>query len=129
MNSPDPVQALKKKILIIDDDQAILDAMSMMLEMEGYDVVTTPDGEHIQKKIKENPDLLFLDIWMSGVDGRDICKAIKAETATKNIPVVMISASREVAQSALESGADDFIAKPFQMTELLGVISKHLPAN
>jgi DNA-binding response OmpR family regulator len=126
MSDLDINKSTTKKILIVDDDSAILEAMQMMLEMEGYDVMVTLNGEELEKYFDKKPDLILLDIWMSGIDGRDICKNLKASSATRHIPVIMISASREVEQSAKESGADDFIAKPFQMNELLSVISSHI---
>ncbi|MBA3723337.1 MAG: response regulator transcription factor [Candidatus Levybacteria bacterium] len=114
-----------KKILIADDDPAICDAVQFMLEEEGYSVDTTVNGETIYKMEKDFPDLLLLDIWMSGQDGREICKYLKKKTLTKNIPVIMISASRDISESAKESGADDFLAKPFKMDDLLGIIAKY----
>jgi DNA-binding response OmpR family regulator len=126
MNNLDINKSSAKRVLIVDDDSAILEAMQMMLEMEGYEVMITLNGEELDKYFNKKPDLILLDIWMSGIDGRDICKNLKATPATRNIPVIMISASREVEQSAKESGADDFIAKPFQMNELLSVISAHI---
>lgn len=110
---------MTKKILIADDDPSIVDSLKMLLELEGYEVKTTTNGETIYKMEKEYPDLLLLDIWMSGQDGREICKYLKREPHTKNIPVIMISASRDVKQSAIDSGADDFIEKPFEQEELL----------
>jgi CheY-like chemotaxis protein len=68
---------------------------------------------------KDFPDLLLLDIWMSGQDGRDICKYLKKNPTTKNIPIILVSASRDIMQSAKNAGADDFIAKPFEMETLL----------
>jgi len=113
-----------KKIMIADDDPGIVDAVEMLLEFEGYQVTSTVDGSTVLDMKDELPDLLLLDIWMSGEDGRDICKKLKHTDATKNIPVIMISASRDIKESALESGADDFLAKPFEMNELLEKIEK-----
>ena len=118
-----------KKILIADDDHDILEAMKMMLEMEGYDVVTTHNGKHVANMLNHHPDLLLLDIWMSGIDGRDICRKIKSKNSTKDVPIIMISASHEIAKSARASGADDFIAKPFQMNEILSKVAEHISAN
>lgn len=112
-----------KKIMIADDDPGIVDAIEMLLEFEGYEVSSTVDGSTVLDMKDELPDLLLLDIWMSGEDGRDICKKLKNESLTKNIPVIMISASRDIKESAMESGADDFLAKPFEMNELLKKIS------
>jgi CheY-like chemotaxis protein len=116
----------KKRILIADDDPAIVDAIQLMLELYEYEVSTTVDGETIYKMEKEYPDLLLLDIWMSGQDGREICKYLKNNPLTKHIPIVMISASHDVIQSAKDAGADDFIAKPFQMHELLQKVEMYI---
>lgn len=105
--------------MIADDDPGIVDAVEMMLEFEGYIVTSTVDGATVLDMKEELPDLLLLDIWMSGEDGRDICKKLKSENITKNIPVIMISASRDIKDSAMAAGADDFLAKPFEMDELI----------
>lgn len=117
---------MSKKILVADDDPAILDALQMMLELEGYEVITTVDGETIYRMEKDYPDLLLLDIWMSGQDGRDICKYLKKHPHTKDIPIILISASREIMDSAKQAGADGFISKPFEMDELLALVKKYL---
>jgi DNA-binding response OmpR family regulator len=108
--------------MIADDDPGIVDAIEMLLEFEGYDVTSTVNGSTVLDMKDELPDLLLLDIWMSGEDGRDICKKLKQVNSTKNIPVIMISASRDIKQSAMDAGADDFLAKPFEMNDLLNKI-------
>lgn len=113
-----------KKIMIADDDPGIVDAVEMLLEFEGYEVTSTINGSTVLDMKDELPDLLLLDIWMSGSDGRDICKKLKHEVITKNIPVIMISASKDIKESAMASGADDFLAKPFEITELLSKIER-----
>jgi DNA-binding response OmpR family regulator len=110
---------IPKKIMIADDDPGIVDAVEMLLEFEGYEVSSTVDGATVLDLKDELPDLLLLDIWMSGEDGRDICKKLKQIEITKNIPVIMISASRDIKESAIAAGADDFLAKPFEMNDLL----------
>ena len=116
---------MAKKILVADDDPAILDSIKMILELEGYEVVTTVNGATVPSLLKNKPDLLLLDIWMSGQDGKDICRTLKADKATKNIPIIMVSASRDVAASAKEAGADDFLTKPFEMDDLLAKVKKY----
>ena len=115
-----------KTIMIADDDRAILDAVCIMLEFEGYNVACTPDGADVLKLRSDLPDLLLLDIWMSGMDGRDICRQLKQDAATHHLPVVLISASRDIEMSALAAGADDFLAKPFEIDDLLGKIERNL---
>lgn len=116
----------KHRILVADDDPAILDALKMMLEISDYEVETIANGAVIPTLKQNRPQLILLDIWMSGTDGREICKEMKARKETCNIPVIMISASRDVEKSTKEAGANDFLAKPFEMTDLLNKIEKHI---
>lgn len=117
---------MTKKILIADDDPAILESIQMILEDAGYDVITTANDETVIKMQKEVPGLLLLDIWMSGQNGQDICRQLKSQKATSHIPIIMISANRDTKQIAKESGADDFLAKPFDMQELLDKVKKYI---
>ncbi len=116
------------KIVVIDDNPSILDALKIMLEDEGYIVETAQDGATVtvQHATGPLPDLFLLDIWMAGIDGREICKFLKGSTATKHIPVIMVSAAQDVERIAKDVGADDFISKPFQMEELLTLVAKYV---
>jgi DNA-binding response OmpR family regulator len=114
----------KPTIVIADDDPDILDAMKMMLELYDFKVETIADGVVLPKLKKLQPQLLFLDIRMSGTDGRTICRELKAEAKTKDIPIVMISANSNLQNSMKESGANDYLAKPFNMDELLNKVEK-----
>ncbi|HWW39607.1 response regulator [Pedobacter sp.] len=116
----------QKKVMIADDDPGILDAVEAMLEFGGYEVSSTSNGATVLEMHDHLPDLLLLDIWMSGTDGRDVCKVLKKQEDTKNIPIIMISASTELERSAKEAGADDFLEKPFDMEVLLGKIAHFL---
>ena len=116
-----------KKVLAVDDDPYILDALTELLKYSGYDVNTTPKGDEVFKKIDEYaPDIILLDIMLSGLDGREICKEIKANLKTSNIPVIMISATPNLTQSVIDSGANDFVAKPFDIFQLLDKIEQQL---
>ena len=119
-DAPDP-----KTILVADDDPAIIDAICFMLEDEGYEVCCISDGNVAAKMAQKRPDLLLLDIWMSGKDGRDICKQLKQQDATKQIPIIIFSANRDCEEMARTAGADDFLCKPFEMDELLSKIAKY----
>ena len=112
--------------MIADDDPGIVDAVGMMLEFEGYNVSSTMNGATVLDIESELPDLFLLDIWMSGHDGRDICRELKKKARTKNIPVIMISAGTDLAKSAKDAGADDFLEKPFNMMDLLQKIAFQL---
>ena len=121
-----PIDNMPKRIFIADDDPGIVDAVEMILNFHGYEVSSTYNGTDVLA-LTEYPDLLLLDIWMSGCDGRDICRALKADKNLMHIPVLMVSASKDIRQSAMDSGADDFLAKPFDMNELLSKIESLLP--
>ncbi len=107
------------KILVVDDDQSILDSMEIALNLQGYEVETTIRGEETFARINSSrPDLILMDVYLSGMDGREICKQIKENADTKDIPVIIFSANRSMKEVFEESGANDFIGKPFNMDEL-----------
>jgi DNA-binding response OmpR family regulator len=115
------------KILVVDDDPDILEPIRLLLEGEGYTVETTTKGDHTYQIVKTfRPDLILLDILMSGSDGRTICRTLKEAKETKHIPIVMMSAHPGADADSKKSGADDFVAKPFELDELTDAISKNL---
>ena len=117
-----------KKILVVDDDPDILDALQFMLEDAGYEVKTTEKGEYAENLHDTNsglPDVIILDVLLSGKDGRLICQKLKSQEETQRIPIIMISAHPNAKQSVSAVGADDFMAKPFDMDELLATIAKY----
>lgn len=116
---------MAKKILIADDDPAIVDSIRMILEDAGYEVATTGNGQTVQDMKGELPDLLLLDIRMSGMDGTSICKYLKTQSLTQHIPIVIVSANRDTKQLARNAGADDFLEKPFNMNDLLQKVAKY----
>ncbi len=120
-----------KKVIIIDDDEGILEGLKILLESFEYKVeMLTRDGKRLRDSIKNGfPDLIILDILLSGEDGRFICKTLKTSKKTKKIPVIMISAHPEAGKKAMEMGADEFIAKPFDMEFLLSKVEKFTSQN
>src|SRR5437763_524588 len=114
-----------KKVLVVDDDPDILDALQFLLEFAGYDVKTTEKGEYAENLRDTNgglPDLIILDVLLSGKDGRLICQKLKSQQDTKHIPIIMISAHPNAQQSVAAVGADDFMPKPFDADELLATV-------
>lgn len=118
---------MKSKILIIDDETAILNALQIFLEQEGYDVEAVEKYENfLDGKHANLPDLIILDIILLDEDGREIAKRLKASTHTKHIPIIMISAHPNAATTSLKAGADAFLPKPFDIEDLLDTITKLL---
>ncbi|MEK7098701.1 MAG: response regulator [Patescibacteria group bacterium] len=116
----------KKIILVADDDRGILDAMRIMLEEAGYEARVTEHGRAVRDLPSGLPDLILLDLWMSGMNGGDICKHLKSQKKTKHIPVIIFSANKDVEEIAKECRADDCIEKPFDMKLLLAKVAKAL---
>jgi DNA-binding response OmpR family regulator len=115
---------MKKKILITDDDEGVQDIFKLIFERAGYDVTIYGEALSILENKYICPDLFLLDRQLSGQDGLQICRFLKNQKATKDIPVIIVSASPGIAELAKEAGADDFIEKPFQINELLTVVEK-----
>lgn len=115
------------KILVVDDDLDILVVMEILLSMKGFEVDVTAKWENTFEKIRTfKPNLILLDVLISGNDGRTICKQLKSQVDTKNIPIIMFSAHPSAAATIREYGADDFIAKPFDVNDLLEKVNTQL---
>ncbi|MCX5777484.1 MAG: response regulator [Candidatus Firestonebacteria bacterium] len=111
-----------KKILIMDDEPDVRKMVTGRLKKAGFDVIEAANGERgLEMLLSEKPDMVLLDLAMPGLDGAAVCRRIKADNATKNIPVMLFTASiiKPISESAKEMGADDYIAKPFDSKELL----------
>lgn len=116
-----------KKILVVDDDPSILEVLQMMLEEEQYMIETTAISEEIYQRVDDfRPNLILLDVLMTGIDGRIIARTLKQQRHTQHIPIIMLSATPTVEEAARDSGGDEFLAKPFEIDELLMLIERHL---
>lgn len=110
----------KPKILILDDDPDIGIMMKMMLTFKGYDVNVFTNPYTIEEEISnQHYDLIFMDMLLSGRNGIDICEALKKNPSVASIPIIMVSAHPDAKHICLGAGANDFIAKPFEIKELL----------
>jgi DNA-binding response OmpR family regulator len=119
----------KAKILVADDIKQNVKLLRVILTSSDYDVIEAYDGEEALEKAKtENPDLILLDIMMPKLTGYEVCRKLRADTMTKNIPIVMITALHEMDDriKGIEAGADDFISKPFNKAELLARVKSLL---
>jgi DNA-binding response OmpR family regulator len=110
-------------ILIIEDEPDIGCIVKMALEFNGYSVLLLKNAADCIEYIKSNNiNLIIMDLLISGVYGVDVCKLSKADTSLSFIPVMMMSAHPDAKQICIEAGADDFIAKPFDISELLAKV-------
>jgi DNA-binding response OmpR family regulator len=116
------------KILVVDDDLSILDAIGMILESEGYNVDLLPEGKDIFRRIDDfHPDLIILDVMLGEVDGRELCNTIKKTESINHIPIIMISATHNIKETIFERcSPDDFISKPFDMNNLINKVHTRL---
>lgn len=118
-----------KKILIADDNENIREALTYLLEDEGYKLSLAKDGAETLRKVKEfRPDILFLDIMMPEINGYDVCRTIKTDPSLKNTYVIMLTAKGQVSEQerGKEVGADEYIVKPFSPMEILTKIKNIL---
>lgn len=115
---------MAKKIVLIEDDSGIVEVTKIILEEAGYEVIALDDINHIKQFIlKELPDLIIIDIWIFDQNGADLVKQFKQNPKIKDIPIIMVSAKQDVEKIAQDCGSDDFLAKPFEIDDLLAKIN------
>lgn len=116
-----------KEIMVCDDDQGILDVLQMLLESEGFTVFTEINSTNLIKQIQiDEPDLILLDLWMPLLSGDQVLKAIRNTQAVQDIPVIVLSASVDGDDIAADAGANDFVAKPFDLDDIVSKINSLL---
>jgi len=115
------------RILIVDDNNDILWVVEIILKRYGFEVISTLRGEEVlSKSVEFHPDLILLDVFLSGVDGIDVCNSLKANPETEHIPIIMISAHTNFKEIQKFCKADDFISKPFDANELVRKIKHYI---
>lgn len=108
------------EILVVDDNQDLCEMMETVLQLEGYDIVAITNPLQIDEILaKKHPRVIISDMLMSGVDGRQVCRNLKADETTRGIKVMMVSAHPDAEVKSREAGADDFLAKPFGIDDFL----------
>jgi two-component system, OmpR family, response regulator MtrA len=117
---------MKARVLVVDDDPALAEMLTIVLRGEGFDTAVVAEGNRALPALRElRPDLVLLDLMLPGINGIDVCKAIRAESG---VPIVMLTAKSDTVDIVLglESGADDYVVKPFKPKELVARVRARL---
>lgn len=111
---------MKQRILVIDDDPDIIEIINFILLEEGFDVITATSGDEIVNRTTLNVDLIILDLRITGSSktGAEICTHLKSQPATRDLPVIIVSAEPDIQEIALKCGADACVQKPFTIGQL-----------
>lgn len=121
------MQHISKHVLVIDDEEDILLLIKAMLEEEGYTATLLRTVDTLDEHLaKHPPDMLVIDMLLSGVNGRDVIKQMKSQPETRALPLLVLSAHPSAEQEAMLAGADAFLAKPFEMDEFLAMVAKYV---
>lgn len=117
---------MKTKVLVIEDEPIIAEMMSILLEVEGYKVISLADTARARQKLHEKEvDLVMLDLGLKGENGQSMCAYIKGQDDLKHIPVILVSGNSDLEQIQLDCGADDHIAKPFDLNLFIQKVRSH----
>ena len=118
----------KKRIMVVDDEESVLELLKAVLENDGYTVLTASDGEECLEKLKKTkPDLVLLDMMMPGMSGREVCERIRKDPKTKNLKIIFVTVARfsEMGKDTLSKmNVLDYITKPFDNADLLKRVKK-----
>lgn len=115
---------MRKHVLVCDDDADIIEIVTLLLEREGHQVSAVQNCESIWEVIDaKTPDLIFMDLWMQKMGGEATTRLLKKNQDTRKIPVILLSASKGIEEAARRAGADGFLAKPFEIKELVNVVN------
>ncbi len=124
--------AIKPRVLIVDDEPQIVHVLAKALTMQGFEVISATDGlQGLQMARDQQPSLIVLDLHLPRLDGHAICKMLKSDQRSSSIPVVMLTASVEIEDRewASKTGADAFVSKPFELTEVVATVNALLAAK
>ncbi|MGL6129883.1 response regulator receiver protein [Chryseobacterium artocarpi] len=117
----------KKKILIFDDDTAILEVITIIFEENGYEVKISETSHDIIEKVADyQPDVILMDNWIPKIGGVEATKLLKSTEEFKHIPVIYVTANNDIVALASEARADDYVSKPFNLDDLERMVEKHI---
>lgn len=117
-------------ILVVEDDPQVARLISLVLQRSGYDSTVVADGQSALDRAREvRPSMIFADLTIKGMGGEALCSALKASPETKNIPYIVVSGDRDIAEKARVCGADDYMGKPFEFDDLIRLVNKYARAQ
>ncbi len=117
---------MSKNVVIIDDDESIREVVTMIVDTLGYQTISLPSCKDPKEILGHKPQLVIMDLWMPGVGGEELTTKLKKNNATKDIPILIMSASNEAKKVADRIGADGCLLKPFDIDELEQVVHSYL---
>ena len=117
-------------ILVVEDDPQVARLISLVLQRSGHDSQVVADGQSALDSARQaRPKMIFADLTIKGMGGEALCSALKAQPETKDIPYVVVSGDRDVAEKARLCGADDYMGKPFEFEDLIRLVNKYARAE
>ena len=117
-------------ILVVEDDPQVARLISLVLQRSGHKSTIVADGQSALDNAREQrPAMIFADLTIKGMGGEALCSALKAQDETKNIPYVVVSGDRDIAEKARLCGADDYMGKPFEFDDLIRLVNKYAKAH
>ena len=121
---------MAKRVLVIEDDKDIRDTVTLALEDEGYEVISSDNAKILKSIHQHQPDIILLDNWLtdwsSDANGQQLSKELKSNSATSHIPVIIVSGVSNIQEIADAGMADGYLKKPFGLAELSAIIKKHI---
>ena len=113
-------------ILIVEDDPQVARLIALVLQRHGRDCQIVADGQTALARVREfHPSMIFADLTIKGMGGGELCNVLKSDAGTRQIPYVILSGDRDIAQKARQCGADDFLGKPFEFPDLIRLVDKY----
>ena len=117
-------------ILVVEDDPQVARLISLVLQRSGYESKVVADGQAALAEAKaEHPSMIFGDLTIKGMGGDELCHVLKQQADTRDIPYIVVSGDRDIAEKAKQCGADDYMGKPFEFDDLIRLVKKYVRAE
>ena len=117
-------------ILIVEDDAQVARLIALVLKRSGHESEVVADGQSALARAREmRPEMIFADLTIKGMGGQALCSALKGQPETKGIPHVIVSGDADIGEKARECGADDYLGKPFEFADLIGLVNRYARAE